>query len=189
MKVCNIAILVKSPIADCGLRQILRGAEGLRILPSLGQSVRGSARSDAHVVIADIFSLDTFPDGAKVIGFLSGPIPREEMVRFAETVSLYDSSEDIVRKVRNVIGDTKTDREDKRAGDLSPREKEVIRQIVKGLSNKEIALMMDVSVNTVMTHRRNIVAKLKIHSSAGLTIFALATGLVRMEDLSPESAV
>ena len=78
-----------------------------------------------------------------------------------------------------------SDKGDKRAGDLSPREKDVVRLIVKGLSNKEIATTMDVSVNTVMTHRRNIASKLKIHSSAGLTIFALATGFVKMEELTP----
>ena len=43
---------------------------------------------------------------------------------------------------------------------------------------------MNVSVNTVMTHRRNIASKLKIHSPAGLTIFAIATGLVKMEDIT-----
>lgn len=189
MKVCNIAIHVKSPVADCGLRQILRGADGLRVLPSLGQSVSLSGRTDVSVVIADTFSLDACPEGARVIGFVAGPLPRIEMERFVETVSLYDSQDEIVRKVRSVAGGAAPGREDKRAGDLSPREKEVIRQIVKGLSNKEIASMMDVSVNTVMTHRRNIVAKLKIHSSAGLTIFALATGLVRMEDLSREGGL
>lgn len=60
----------------------------------------------------------------------------------------------------------------------------MILQIVKGLSNKEIAANMNVSVNTVMTHRRNIASKLKIHSPAGLTIFAIATGLVKMEDIT-----
>ncbi|MDE6389988.1 MAG: LuxR C-terminal-related transcriptional regulator [Duncaniella sp.] len=189
MKVHNIAIHVKSAVADCGLRQILRGAEGLRVLSSVDSVARSARLSEASVVIADVFSLGACPEGAKVIGVGSGPIPGDEAARFADTVSLYDSADEILRKVRAAAGESRPDREDKRAGDLSPREKEVIRQIVKGLSNKEIASMMDVSVNTVMTHRRNIVAKLKIHSPAGLTIFALATGLVRMEDLSPENAV
>ncbi len=43
---------------------------------------------------------------------------------------------------------------------LSQREKDVVTGIVKGLSNKEIATEMNVSVNTVMTHRRNIASKL-----------------------------
>lgn len=56
--------------------------------------------------------------------------------------------------------------------------------IVKGLSNKEIAAQMNVSVNTVMTHRRNIASKLEIHSPAGLTIFAIATGMVKIDEVA-----
>ncbi|MDE5725184.1 MAG: LuxR C-terminal-related transcriptional regulator, partial [Duncaniella sp.] len=71
-----------------------------------------------------------------------------------------------------------------RTDDLSPREKDVILGIVKGFSNKEIAAEMNVSVNTVMTHRRNIASKLQIHSVAGLTIYAITTGLVDIADIS-----
>lgn len=66
---------------------------------------------------------------------------------------------------------------------LSEREKEVIVEVVKGFSNKEIAENMFISVNTVMTHRRNISRKLNIHSPAGLTIYAIVNGLVNLEDV------
>lgn len=66
---------------------------------------------------------------------------------------------------------------------LSEREKEVVLHVVKGLSNKEIADRMFISVNTVMTHRRNISRKLEIHSVAGLTIYAIVNGLVNLQDL------
>ena len=69
------------------------------------------------------------------------------------------------------------------ADGLSEREKEVIVEVVKGYSNKEIAENMFISVNTVMTHRRNISKKLNIHSPAGLTIYAIVNGLVRLEDI------
>ncbi len=66
---------------------------------------------------------------------------------------------------------------------LSEREKEVIVQVVKGLSNKEIAEQMFISPNTVMTHRRNIARKLNIRSAAGLTIYAIVNGLVNLDDV------
>lgn len=66
---------------------------------------------------------------------------------------------------------------------LSERERDVVRHVVQGLSNKEIADRMYISVNTVMTHRRNISRKLQIHSAAGLTIYALVNGLIRLEDV------
>ena len=55
-----------------------------------------------------------------------------------------------------------------------------------GLLNKalkEIAEKMFIAVNTVMTHRRNISRKLEIHSPAGLTIYAIVNGLIRLEDV------
>ena len=61
---------------------------------------------------------------------------------------------------------------------LSDRERDVIVGVVQGLQNKEIADQLCISVNTVITHRRNIARKLQIHSPAGLTIYAIVNGLV-----------
>ena len=61
---------------------------------------------------------------------------------------------------------------------LSDRERDVIIGVVQGLLNKEIADSLCISVNTVITHRRNIARKLQIHSPAGLTIYAIVNGLV-----------
>ena len=61
---------------------------------------------------------------------------------------------------------------------LSEREKDVIIALVQGMSNKEIANHLCISINTVITHRRNIAHKLQIHSPAGLTIYAIVNGLV-----------
>ncbi|WP_170836134.1 LuxR C-terminal-related transcriptional regulator [Prevotella sp. ne3005] len=61
---------------------------------------------------------------------------------------------------------------------LSDREKDVIISLVQGMSNKEIADHLCISINTVITHRRNIARKLQIHSPAGLTIYAIVNRLV-----------
>jgi regulator of cell morphogenesis and NO signaling len=61
---------------------------------------------------------------------------------------------------------------------LSDRERDVIVSLVQGMSNKEIADHLCISVNTVITHRRNIARKLQIHSPAGLTIYAIVNNLV-----------
>lgn len=61
---------------------------------------------------------------------------------------------------------------------VSEREKDIIVCLVQGMSNKEIAEHLFISVNTVITHRRNIARKLQIHSVAGLTIYAIANNLI-----------
>ena len=61
---------------------------------------------------------------------------------------------------------------------LSDRERDVIVALVQGMQNKEIADHLCISVNPVITHRRNIARKLQIHSPAGLTIYAIVNNLV-----------
>lgn len=66
---------------------------------------------------------------------------------------------------------------------LSAREKEIVVCVVKGLSNKQIAEALCISTHTVITHRRNIAAKLQIHSPAGLTIYAIVNKLVELSEI------
>ncbi len=67
---------------------------------------------------------------------------------------------------------------------LSDREKEIVVCVAKGMSNKEIADRLCISVNTVTTHRRNIAHKLEIHSPAGITIYAIVNKLVTLEEVN-----
>ena len=66
---------------------------------------------------------------------------------------------------------------------LSDREQDVAVCVAKGMSNKEIAEQLFLSVNTVTTHRRNIARKLNIHSAAGIAIYCVVRGLVKLEEI------
>jgi DNA-binding NarL/FixJ family response regulator len=61
---------------------------------------------------------------------------------------------------------------------LTPRELEVLQLICDGLSNKEIAVKLEVSANTVAVHRANIMNALGVHKTAELVVYALQNGLV-----------
>jgi two-component system nitrate/nitrite response regulator NarL len=67
---------------------------------------------------------------------------------------------------------------------LTSREREVLVLIAEGQSNKEIAGRLGIGVRTIETHRERIMRRLDIHSVAGLTKFAIANGLVPLEDNS-----
>lgn len=66
---------------------------------------------------------------------------------------------------------------------LSDREKEIVKEIARGLTNKEIADKLFISVFTVTTHRKNITQKLGIKTIAGLTVYALMNGLISPEEI------
>ena len=80
---------------------------------------------------------------------------------------------DVSAKISNMISQAPQSEEQ-----LSDRERDVIIAVVQGMTNKEIADHLFISINTVITHRRNIARKLQIHSPAGLTIYAIVNNLV-----------
>ena len=67
-----------------------------------------------------------------------------------------------------------------RGGGLTPRELEILKHIVAGKSNKEIAADLNLSVNTVAVHRANIMDTLGMHKTAELVVYAIRNGLVNL---------
>lgn len=117
----------------------------------------------------------------KFIALQSNLADASALKGYDEFISLYDTAEQIKTKVESVISENKQDDSDKQ--ELSQREKEIVSCIVKGLTNKQIAEVLHLSVHTVMTHRRNISGKLQIHSSAGLAIYAIVNKLVSLDEI------
>lgn len=95
--------------------------------------------------------------------------------------------DDILRpalvKVKGEKSKAKGEKSEANGEELSEREKDVLIQLVRGLSNKEIADVLFISTHTVITHRKNIARKLNIHSTAGLTIYAIVNKLVDINTL------
>lgn len=105
----------------------------------------------------------------------------------AATLNAYDDVLSSTTRLRrcakrscNRVGDAPRE---ERQEPLSAREREIVVCIVKGMTNKQIADALCISTHTVITHRRNIVAKLQIHSPAGLTIYAIVNKLVDLSDI------
>lgn len=74
------------------------------------------------------------------------------------------------------VDNLKGDRKDA----LTPRELEVLQLICEGLSNRDIAAQLDLSVNTVAVHRANIMHALGVHKTAELVVYAIQKGLVHL---------
>lgn len=97
--------------------------------------------------------------------------------------SLYTPFNDI----REILLKTNWDSDDTFGNDsemLSDRETEVLTLLIKGCTNKEIAENLNISVHTVISHRKNIVVKTGIKSQAGLTIYAISNNIVSLEEFS-----
>jgi DNA-binding NarL/FixJ family response regulator len=126
----------------------------------------------------------------RVVALATTLLPTDHSGVFDACISVYDSEDalaelftSLAASLTNASGAADADN----SPELSPREKDVVIAVVKGMSNKEIAAEMNVSVHTVMTHRRNIASKLQIHSAAGLAIYAIVRKLVRLDQVNPNA--
>lgn len=100
---------------------------------------------------------------------------------FADHCAIED---DILRPaLTHIRPHSKPHKEEQATEELSEREKDVLIQVVRGLSNKEIADVLCISMHTVISHRKHITNKLNIHSTAGLTIYAIVNKLVDINSL------
>jgi DNA-binding NarL/FixJ family response regulator len=99
---------------------------------------------------------------------------------YDEVISIYDSAEQISEKLTRMIIEPESER---RHESLTLREKEIVICVIKGMTNKQIAEKLYLSAHTVISHRRNIATKLQIHSTAGLTIYAIVNKLVELDEI------
>ncbi|MFI3332935.1 MAG: LuxR C-terminal-related transcriptional regulator [Rikenellaceae bacterium] len=104
----------------------------------------------------------------------------DQLKSYDAVISVSSSSSQIEEILEKVVGSTTSAKDD----ELSLREKEVVRAIALGRSNKEIADDLCISTHTVMTHRKNIASKLKIHNSAGITIYAIVNKIIDIGDVT-----
>ncbi len=89
----------------------------------------------------------------------------------------------IVEKLQNFFFETEVSPYDDDSGVLSDRETDVLKAVATGSSNKEIADQLFISINTVITHRKNITRKLGIKTISGLTVYALLNHLIQAEEV------
>jgi DNA-binding NarL/FixJ family response regulator len=123
---------------------------------------------------------ETSGNNLKCIALQNSLLDNSALKIYDETISIYDSEEQINEKLTKLIIEPELS---KRQETLTLREKEIIICVIKGMTNKQIAEKLYLSAHTVISHRRNIATKLQIHSSAGLTIYAIVNKLVELDEI------
>lgn len=180
-------------------RIIARGIEGVFhdlgefsvswILTDLSRRSEERLRSvDADIIIVDPLIFDyasrqlgknriTEYSDAAVVALRTAVMEDEVWKQYDEVIDIYDTPPVIIKKLRAALSSVsespKTDSQE-----LSLREKEILVCVAKGMLNKEIADIYNISIYTVITHRKNITRKTGIKTVAGLTVYALLNNLV-----------
>ncbi len=107
---------------------------------------------------------------------------QQTMSLFDKSIHITDSPASIIELITRLEDNNSTNTSSSEQEQLTEREIDVLKLIVAGLSNKEIADKLFISIHTVVSHRKNISQKTGIKSQAGLTIYAISNKIIRLED-------
>lgn len=195
--IIRIAIAETSLILRSGLTNVLKRLPNLRIQPVELASL--DALNDClnvhppdilivNPIFSDFFDVTRFRNtntekNICVVAFVNSLIDSSLLKKYDDCISILDDLEVLAFKISNLQNIKLTEEESDNTENLSQREKEIIVCIVKGMTNKEIADKLYLSIHTIITHRRNISKKLQIHSTAGLTIYAIVNKLIELKDI------
>lgn len=105
-------------------------------------------------------------------------VKQSRLRHFDAVIDIRDSKLSIKQTVIDLMAKTGSNDNTVTNHELTKRETAVLIEVARGLSNKEIAARLNVSIFTVTTHRKNIVRKTGIKSVAGLTVYALLNNLI-----------
>lgn len=119
----------------------------------------------------------------KLVGIISNHYDRNLYENFSDNIFINDDRETIEKILLKHTNSVPSDSE-VTDNALSTREIDVLKLLANGKSNKEIAEELFISVHTVVSHRKNISAKLGVKSTAALVIYAVANGLINVDDYS-----
>lgn len=199
-EILKVAIAENSIIVRTGLTGVLKRLIAPKVQPfevlsmeALRECIRMQSPEVLIVnpLFCDFFDVARFREelqGRKmrIVALVTSFVDPLTLSRYDEHLSLFDDWNVIAGKVNLLVEET-ADADENEESDsseaLSSREKEIVVCVVKGMTNKEIAEQLFLSIHTVITHRRNISKKLQIHSAAGLTIYAIVNKLVALEDV------
>ena len=117
------------------------------------------------------------------VALVTSYVDKNILKNFKEVIELSDNKQKVINKMLNLQNNNDEASAQNESVDLSNREVDVLVCVAKGMTNKDISDMLNISVHTVITHRKNIVKKTGIKSVSGLTVYALLNNLVEESEI------
>ena len=197
MKNYKVAIADPSPIILTGLSVILKELAEYDVVLKTNDLQTLAAR--LHVVNPDILIVNPvmidyskrmmvrhlFGDmpGMKLVALTSAFFDAQQLKQYHGVIEITDDAHRVKSTLNMVVETGGKQEEESDSAQLSDREKEVLVCMAKGQKNSEIADALNISVHTVITHRKNIVKKTGIKSVAALTVYAILNNLIDEKDI------
>lgn len=193
----KVVAIEPSPLVQAGLKALFAPSpefELSAVYPDLYRLNEPGPGDDPDLVILNPIVVDYHKrTGIRTLIPASSSVPliallyhytdADILKQFDGTIDINDDNARIVRKLRQAMESHRNDTGVSESYDLSDREKEILVSVAKGMTNKEIADRHNISVHTVISHRKNISRKTGIKSVSGLTVYALLNNLLDQADI------
>lgn len=191
----NVIIIEPSDIVIRGLGALLAESEQFRVIGTFSDVTKfqnqNSLKQATDIIIINAALVSYGKRGAirtllpevRIVALLYSYVDRETLTQFDELIEVYDKPSKIIHKLEQVAANEKSTKSGSEVGDLSDREKEILIAVAKGMINKEIADFYNISIHTVIAHRKNISRKTGIKSVSGFVVYALLNNFMEEHEV------
>ena len=188
----RIVLIEPSEIVAAGIAAIIDRNPEFTLVKTLSNiAYFNNAGTDADIIIVNPAVID-YNDrldirsclgagNAAIVALTHSSYEESVLKQYDGCIGIYDNAARIIHKLKNAIEENRQAPKND-INELSAREKDILAAVAKGLTNKEIADTFNISIYTVISHRRNISQKLGINSIPGLTVYAIMNKLIDISD-------
>ncbi len=198
MKKIKVLVIEKSSIIAEGITHLLGKSASLEVI----RTVNTLDRINEKIIVLkpDLILMNPslidfskkmifkslFQDVAQIpiVALIYAFYEQQWLKHFNGIIEITDDLHKIESQLTEIYRNSTEHEESSETYELSDRETDVLIELSKGLMNKEIATKLNISIHTVITHRKNIIRKTGIKSVAGLTVYALLNNLIAESDIS-----
>lgn len=191
----KVTIIEPSEIVSAGLKQLVEYGGNFhvtKIFKSI-QDYSENLNGNPDIILInptalnigdsnDLRNIITAKDNVAIVAICYLAYNEETLRNYDGCIGMFSTQEQIEKKLISALKTTSDKEQDDNSNELSTRECEILTAVAKGKTNKEIADEFNISIHTVISHRKNISHKLGINSIAGLTIYAVMNKLLDVED-------
>ena len=190
----NVVLIEPSEIVATGIASIINSNPQFNVVQTLNDpSYYNSNDSDVDIVVINPTVVDyndrldirswLGTENTALVALTHSNYEESVLRQYDECIGIYDNTVRIIQKLKNAIDENRKNPKND-LNELSSREKDILAAVAMGKTNKEIADEFNISIYTVISHRRNISQKLGINSIPGLTVYAIMNKLVDMSDFN-----
>lgn len=186
----KIALIEPSEIVAAGIAEIINRNPEFKVVQTLSNPTYYNANNnDIDIIIINPAVIDynerldirSYFGNTAIVALAHSSYEENVIRQYDDCIGIYDNASRIIQKLKNALEENSQNPKSD-INELSTRERDILTAVAKGKTNKEIADEFNISVYTVISHRRNISQKLGINSIPGLTVYAIMNKLVDMSD-------